>query len=637
MPQLPDPNALNRLSANPGTTVATYTPGQVGAALEKLGGTVANQANNLQYVIAREKDHLDKMRVQDALNQLETQQQEMTLGENGYRRKLGGDVLTPDYTKSYASAFDTAVAGLGTKLTPQQRVLFDQNAKQQKVQFQAGMMQHAMGQATDYEKQIFNDTLTATQNAAAVNWADPKAVESQLVKANVLIADRLDRLGMKDPTIRAVQAKEVEGGVHSAVIVAALNADNAGYAKSYFDTNKEFMTPQQVKAVEGQIKPATDFARGRDLGTEAFKMLQSGKSAVDVEAYLVSKADTPGIHQQAQSIYGQLTQAVKVQDANAKGSIIEKFSLAGANGAAMNSVLNSPEYRALTPEQRGPVAEYMRGQARATGEFYRVQNDRANAKKAEDPKVYAAFLDTLESPEFTSMSRAEIYAMAPTVGPQLVKQLLAEQKNQQSGVAKFQIDSDLFNGSVPASAQGDAQKTRAYKGVVESKLQEFLETEKRKPTLDEQKALLRTGSEVYIEAGRVYGTNEREAYQLTPGRPSYPAAFASQAKGVVGDNPEKLADAWGFVDGMRTLARIKKMKVIPTEAEALVEYMRQQPAATPQPRTGGQSFGDSLNVGMRGFKFELNPPSEATIAYHNAGKLSGPDEPSSERVNQIPR
>ena len=576
MPQLPDPNALNRLSANPGTTVATYTPGQVGAALEKLGGTVANQANNLQYVIAREKDHLDKMRVQDALNQLETQQQEMTLGENGYRRKLGGDVLTPDYTKSYASAFDTAVAGLGTKLTPQQRVLFDQNAKQQKVQFQAGMMQHAMGQATDYEKQIFNDTLTATQNAAAVNWADPKAVESQLVKANVLIADRLDRLGMKDPTIRAVQAKEVEGGVHSAVIIAALNADNAGYAKSYFDTNKEFMTPQQQKAVEGQIKPATDFARGRDLGTEAFKMLQSGKSAVDVEAYLVGKAETPGIHQQAQAIYGQLTQAVKVQDDNAKGGIIEKFALGGANTAAMNSILNSPEYRGLTPEQRGPVADYMRKSALATSEFYRVQNDRAQAKKADDPAVYAKFLDTLESPEFTSMSRQQIYAKAPELGAPLVTKLLAEQKSQQAGIRSAKIDTDLINDSIPASAQGSKEKTQAYKGMVESRFQEWKETNKAVPTLDQQKEILRGASETYIEAGRYFGTNEREAYALTPGRPSYPAAFASQAKQIVGDSPEKLADAWGFVDGMRTLARIKKMKVIPTEAEALAEYARSQ-------------------------------------------------------------
>lgn len=575
MPQLPDPNALNRLSANPSSAVASYRPGQVGAALEKLGGTIANQGNNLQYVVAREQDQLDKIKVQDALNQLEMQQQEMTIGEKGYKRKMNGEVLTPDYHKSYVGAFDTAVLGISTKLTPQQRQLFEQNAKQQQVQFKAGMMQHAIGQAASYEDQVYKDTITATQGAAATAWQDPKAVEAAVIKANVATADRLDRLGMKDPTVRAVQAKEVEGGVHSAVVMAALNADNAGYAKAYFDSNKEYMTPAQQKAVEGQIKPATDFARGRDLGTEAFKMLQSGKSAVDVEAHLVSKADTPGIHQQAQSIYGQLTQAVKVQDANAKGSVIEKFSTNGANTAAMNSILNSPEYRALTPEQRGPVAEYMRGQARSTADHYRVQGDRAAAKKADDPKVYAAFLDTLESPDFASMSRAQIYAMSPTVGPQLVKQLLAEQKNQQSGVAKFQIDSDLFNSSVPPSAQGDTQKTRAYKGVVESKLQEFIETEKRKPTLDEQKSLLRTGSEVYIEAGRFFGANEREAYQRDPSRPGVPAAFHSQVKGIFGNDMAKMEDAYGFVTGMKHIAKLKK-RTIPTDAEAITVYLQLQ-------------------------------------------------------------
>jgi hypothetical protein len=218
----------------------------------------------------------------------------------------------------------------------------------------------------------------------------------------------------------------------------------------------------------------------------------------------------------------------------------------------------------------------MRGQSRATSEFFRVQQDRANAKKADDPKVFAAFLDTLESPDFPKMSRQEIYALSPTLGSPLVKQLLAEQKSQQSGVAKFQIDADMFNAAVPPSAQGDKERTKAYKGMVESKLQDFLETEKRKPTLEEQKAILRSGSELFVEAGRFFGTNEREAYALNPDRPSYPQAFGTRAKAIVGTDPAKLADAWGFVTGLQQLAKIKKMKVIPTEAEALAEYVRSQ-------------------------------------------------------------
>jgi hypothetical protein len=576
MPTLPDPNAINRLSAQPGSSVATYRGGQTGAALTQLGGAIANQGNNLQYVVARHQDHLDKVKVQDALNQLATHEQEAAVGPNGYKNVLNGGVLKPDYQKNYLSAYDTAVGGLSVDLTPTQKSAFDQNAKQGRLQFQAGIMQHAMSQTANYETQVYKDTITTAQNSAAAQWNDPKAVESALVKANVTLSDRLNHIGMTDPTTRAVYQKETEGGLHSAVIVAAIDADNVGYAKEYFDANKAQMTPQQVKAVEGQMKPATDFARGRDLGTEAFKMLQSGKSAVDVEAYLVGKAETPGIHQQAQSIYGQLTQAVKVQDENAKGSIIEKFSTGGANTAAMNGILNSPEYRSLTPEQRGPVAEYMRKSAQATGEFYRVQNDRAQAKKADDPLVYAKFLDTLESPEFTSMSRQQIYAKAPELGAPLVTKLLAEQKSLQSGIRSAKIDTDLINDNIPASAQGSKEKTQAYKGMVESRFQEWKETNKAAPSLDQQKEILRGASEVYLEAGRYFGTNEREAYALTPGRPSYPAAFASQAKQVVGDSPEKLADAWGFVDGMRTLARVKKMQVIPTEAEALAEYARSQ-------------------------------------------------------------
>jgi hypothetical protein len=573
---LPDPTAINRLSAQPNTSIASYRPGQTAAALEHLGSAIANQGNNLQYVMAREQDHLDKLKVQDALNKLEVHQQQATVGESGYKRVMGGDVLTPDYQKNYLSQFDTAVGGISANLTPQQKQLFDAHAKQQRLQFQAGVMQHAMGQTAVYEEQVYKDTIASAQNAAATNWNNPQAVEAALVKANVTLADRLDRIGLKDPVSREVHLKETEGGVHAAVILSAINNDNAGYAKAYFDANKGQMTPQQIKGIESQLKPATDFARGRDIGLEAVKMMQAGKSGVDIEAFLASKADTPGIYQQAQSVLGQFQQAAKADDANAKGTIIEKFSLAGANTSAMNAILNSPEYRALTPEQRGTVAEYMRGQSRATSEFFRVQNDRAQAKKADDPKVFAAFMDTMESPEFTGMTRQQLYALSPTLGAPLVKQLLAEQKSQQSGVAKFQIDADMFNAAVPPSAQGDKERTKAYKGMVESKLQDFLETEKRKPTLEEQKAILRSGSEVYVEAGRFFGTNEREAYALTQGRPSYPQAFAGRAKTIVGNDPAKLADAWGFVTGLQELARIKKMKTIPTEAEALAEYVRSQ-------------------------------------------------------------
>jgi hypothetical protein len=242
----------------------------------------------------------------------------------------------------------------------------------------------------------------------------------------------------------------------------------------------------------------------------------------------------------------------------------------------MNKILNSPEYRALTPEQRGPLVEYMRGQARSTSEFFRVQNDRAQAKKADDPKVFAAFMDTLDSPEFTSMTRQQLYALSPTIGAPLVKQLLAEQKSRIAGVASAKIDPDLINASIPASAQGNKEKTQAYKGMVESRFQEWKETNKAAPNLEQQKEILRSASEVYIEAGRFFGTNEREAYALTPGRASYPAAFAGRAAAVVGNDPARLADAWGFVSGLQQLARIKKMKVIPTEAEALAEYVRSQ-------------------------------------------------------------
>ena len=574
MPTLPDPNAINRLQANPSSAVASYRPGATGQALEGLGKVIENQGNNFQYVVARQQDHLDRLKVQDALNQLEVQQQEATVGEKGYKRVLNGGVLTPDYQKNYVQGFDTAVKGLSLNLTPQQKSLFDASAKQQRVQFQAGLMQHAIGQTASYEEQVYKDTITSAQSAAATNWNDPKAIESALVKANVTLADRLDKIGMTDKTTREVHLKETEGGVHSAVIMAAVTADNAGYAKSYFDANKEYMTPQQQKAVESQIKPATDFARGRDLGTEAFKMLQSGKNAVEVEQYLVAKAETPGIHQQAQAILGQFQQAVIKQDANAKGSIIEQFSLAGANVGAMNKILNSPEYRALTPEQRGTTAEYMRGQSRQTTDYYRTQSDRNDAKKANDPKVFAAFMDTMDNPGFSEMSRQEIYALSPTLGTPLVKQLLAEQKNVQAGIKSAKIDTDLINASIPASAQGDKEKTQAYKGMVESRFQEWKEVNKAAPNLDQQKEILRSASEVYIETGRFFGTNEREAFNLTEGRASYPKAFASQAAAVVGNDPAKLADAWGFVSGLQQLARMKKKNV--SQAEALAEYMRSQ-------------------------------------------------------------
>jgi hypothetical protein len=564
MPTLPDPNAINRLSAQPLSGVATYQAGQTGAALAQLGGAAANQGNNLQYVVARQQDHLDKLKVQDALNKLSTHVNDATVGENGYKRVMNGDVLTPNYQKNYLSQFDTAASGVTANLTPEQKLVFDEHVKQQRVQFQAGLMQHAMGQTQSYEDQVYKDTLTTATQSAATQWNDPKAVEAALVKANVNLATRLDRAGLRDPVTREAHLKETEGSVHSAVILAALNADNVGYAKSYYDANKEQMTPQQAKAVEGQIKPAADFARGRDIGLEAYKMQQSGKSGVDIEAFIASKADTPGVYSQAQSVLGQFQQAAKVDDENSRGTIIEKFAMGGASVATMNKLVNSAEYRALTPVQRAATIEYMR-KASKEGE----------SDGASDPKVYAKFLDLVGSPDLATMSRQQIFAMQPQLGKQLTRQLLVEQKSQQSGAAKFSIDTDLINSSIPASAQGDKEKIQAYKGMAESKLQEWKEVNKKIPTLDEQKAILRSASEVYVEAGRFFGTNEREAFNLTEGRPSYPKAFASQVKPILGDNPAVLADAWSYVVGAQQEAK-KTKRAVPTPAEIIAEFVRSQ-------------------------------------------------------------
>ena len=56
MPTLPDPFALNRLETQPSSAVASYRGGQTGAALSQMGGAIANQGNNMQYVVARQQE-----------------------------------------------------------------------------------------------------------------------------------------------------------------------------------------------------------------------------------------------------------------------------------------------------------------------------------------------------------------------------------------------------------------------------------------------------------------------------------------------------------------------------------------------------------------------------------------------------
>lgn len=542
MPRVPtydsfqvSPNALPEVrQTDPGSAEFARVAGRQA---QDFGKALTGFGSEMNKLAVAEQDEIDQARLQEQYTRLSKAANASLYGDGGVMGLSGSQAVGA--ADKWSVDYDKVASELSGELHPRQAQKFQKIVQVTKRAYHDNVMRHEFRQAQSYKDETGKAAIDQALENAGANYQDGQTVDLQLGLARGVMLGRPEYLGAS-PEVRQRMDAALEGSFHSRVVTAALDAGNTGYAKTWFDANKDRIPLDMRGKVEKQIKPATDFAEGKALALEAQRKVAAGEPVLAVESWLAEKASSKESHNVAQGMMAQYQDAQRRQDAHVQGGFLERFEMAPTR-KSMLGILGDRGFQSMEPEARGKLVKYMRSELEQADDKARArQND-----KFKSPEVFDKFLTTLESPTFGGMSRQEIYNLRPEIGPELTGKLLVEHKDAATRTTRFQIDKDLLNEAVPKEllAKQNKDKLNAYHGIVETELIKWKQANPGKlPTLDEQKKIARSANAEYVDVG--WFNTRVHAYDLKEGRTSaVPKDFFDALKAKGAKDAEILA-AW---------------------------------------------------------------------------------------------
>jgi len=184
-----------RPAITPSTGVAGYTPQSVasaaepGLAMSGLGGTITKVTNEAQ-------DKINTAKAEDAYNALRNEQLALTIGEQGFANKKGGDALDGALIPTYNTRFEDAVKRIGGTLgSPDQQRMFQQRANISRLQYQTDLGNHVQRQDEVYQESVYTNTLATERRNAGANPTNSIAMDTSLARIDVAIDAKARRTG----------------------------------------------------------------------------------------------------------------------------------------------------------------------------------------------------------------------------------------------------------------------------------------------------------------------------------------------------------------------------------------------------------------------------------------------------------
>jgi len=538
MALLPNPDELQRVTPQPSSGVASYTPDAVDAAQISQGQQISQMA-------AQETAKLDQLKTTDAETQL--MQKELDL-KTEYSGIKGGGVLMTDFNQNSQDQYKGSVQSITDSLaTPAQKAQFQQIAARRAVAFDAGRISYAMGEAYRFRGQVYIDRLGAIEATAMASYTQPDVVAQSMLSLEDTYAKEMVRLGVSDPDMLSQGLAALRSDFYSKILTHELANNDTASANATFAAAGNLLTDQQKQAFADRLKPANDFAEGQKLAVQAQSMIASGKPLTEVELTLTKSATTPGAYNAAKTIFNNLEQANDKAQAQAEGSVLMLYHQSGNPVAAKAAVLGSQQFQSLTPMQQSKVYDYMGtderqdimqnrqdvqfGQSQKqfawsqTSHAHEMQNwkdedaNRAEAAKYKTPQAMASFYGAITDPTLATKSHAEIWGKyGPTIGPALTAKVIDEFDTVVKQQKPLELDDDILEAAKPAGLKKNITEANndAFKGFVKSSLMDWQAQHPGKaPTPDDQRAIAASANTTYGE-NHWYAPSPAPAYQGPP-------------------------------------------------------------------------------------------------------------------------
>jgi hypothetical protein len=371
----------------------------------------------------REEERADFLRAEAGHNDVKSAFVDLAEGADGYRKKRGADAINTSLAGDYLGRFDHQVKKISQGLAnSRQRKKLEELAGLTRMQLGQDLLRHIGSEGEHYAKEVYDNGLKTEAGTAAVNWSQPEAIATSLVRMQRLVGQEADRSGWS-PEKKAYEEQRLKSEIHATVVGQALSFENYEYGRNYFEGVRKDMDPETAGRVARALEGKEREIRAEDRQRRAlFRAELSDRVADATAAYLTTgNYDDAPTQEEFRKAYDDPEEADKR---------FHKFEQVRAvGGAVQEAVLANPaEQRALL-EKFTPNATsgFKDGQERY--EILATSIAKINKQREDDPAFYLvrympsveqAFRALTTAPAEVQTQRAEDYArQVRTAGAEL--------------------------------------------------------------------------------------------------------------------------------------------------------------------------------------------------------------------------
>lgn len=373
---------------------------------------------------------------------------------------------------------------------------------------------------------------------------DPARVDTEIGGAVAVAMNQARRNGW-GPEATKLAVDNIRSAARTNIVEAMIVAGRGTDAQAYLEKYRGELSSDAIERLQAKVKPAADAVIAQGAVDEAWstrgpKSPNDPVRIADIENDLRAKfKGEPDRLRFALADARERAGAHNAQQNKIRADAVGKAALALQQGVPLAQVTRSPEYLALAPkDERDVLAAYDRIQehkaalaasdaSRAAAAESRAWTREQRAEAAIYKGNYATYLDVSDPRKLSGMSRAQVQAMLPTLGPSATKDLLDRwdsfSKND-ANVRKAEIDQDLFNkvaddaGLEPFKSKKsdeDKQRLGLLKAEVERTIAAMQASEKRQLERPEKEKLMRDviGNKVLIPG--FFSNTEKPAAMVT--------------------------------------------------------------------------------------------------------------------------
>lgn len=257
---IPDAYDYGRVVPQSQTAVNGYRVADAAVASDAGGRALVQVGQDLKGIAADTEKwslSLDSTMAQAALNRIREARSNLTVGEDGFAKVRGGDVLNKKDSAgntifdSYPQRLQTQVDDItaNSNLSPRARLMLANHAQTEMLGFKSDISRHGLSETEKYQAAVFVNNKSILTDRAVQNANEAVAFEKGLSDIQSAVRVRAAQLGVPSEAMEKAAVSDV---VKFSIMNKIASGDSS--ALGFYDRYKDRLDPKDSQAIEQSIK-----------------------------------------------------------------------------------------------------------------------------------------------------------------------------------------------------------------------------------------------------------------------------------------------------------------------------------------------------------------------------------------------